>query len=732
MRNHWLPLLIGCYMSLVWPAWGAVQQSIHHALHVVVQPAQHTIQVTDQITLPEGLAVPGQPWQCRLHAALTLTSSTPGVHLVRQESVAAASIGGQVPVTSYTVVLPPGVRTFTIRYQGPVHHAIPPSDAHNAWSMPDTPGLLTAEGVYLSTATAWYPQGPEPLLTFTLEVQLPAGWEAISQGQRTQHRREHTATFVRWESPTVQEEVYLVGGPLTEYRQERAAVQALVFLRTPDAALARTYLEATERYIHLYSTLLGPYPYTKFALVENSWESGYGMPSFTLLGSKVMRLPFVVTSSYAHEIVHNWWGNGVFVEAQDGNWCEGVTAYLADHLLQEQCGHAVAYRRATLQRYTDYVTTHNDLPLAAFRGRHNAATAAIGYGKALMLFHMLRQQLGDAAFVQSLRTLYRERLFQRVDFFTVLAAFASPAGMDTQAFFQQWVRQAGAPELRLRAVTAVPQAQGFQLRAVLEQIQPGPAYRLLVPLAISLEDQVQAWPTTLVMTDKRQELVLSLPARPWRVDVDPEFDLFRRLHREELPPALSQMLGAERALVLLPSAAPAPLQAGYRQMVQRWAQAFSQALEIRLDHELTSLPADDRPLWLIGWDNRWLPEVRTAWTAYGVEVTQEQVRLPDATVLRRTQDAVVLTARHPQHPQRTFAWVAADNPAALPGLSRKVPHYGTYSFVGFTGEEPTNTVKGHWPVFTSPLSALVGEATEASAQRTPGTLPPRRALVSLP
>jgi aminopeptidase N len=288
----------------------------------------------------------------------------------------------------------------------------------------------------------------------------------------------------------------------------------MVFLRTPDAPLAQKYLDATAQYLQLYNTLLGPYPYAKFALVENSWESGYGMPSFTLLGSKVIRLPFIVASSYPHEILHNWWGNGVFVDAQQGNWCEGLTAYLADHLMQEQRGSAVAYRRATLQRYTDYVRTHSDMPLTAFRTRHSAATAAIGYGKALMLFHMLRQQLGDNAFLGALQAFYRENLFQRVGFDALRHALTNVSREDMSEVFQQWVTRPGAPELRISAATVQPDGQHYRLRAVLDQVHPGPAYRLQVPLAVSLQGQAQAWQTTVIMAEKRLELTLRLPAPP--------------------------------------------------------------------------------------------------------------------------------------------------------------------------------------------------------------------------
>jgi len=605
-----------------------------------------------------------------------------------------------------------------------------PQGTTDAWSMPETAGMIAAEGVYLSAATYWYPRFADEMVTFTLDVQCPLTWEVISQGARTRHERANDVTYVRWESPTVQEEVYLVGGPLNEYGQAAGTVQAMVFLRTPDAPLAQKYLAATAQYLQLYHALLGPYPYTKFALVENSWESGYGMPSFTLLGSKVIRLPFIVSSSYAHEILHNWWGNGVFVEAQQGNWCEGLTAYLADHLLQEQQGSAVAYRRATLQRYTDYVGTHSEIPLTAFRTRHSAATAAIGYGKALMVFHMLRQQVGNDVFLRALRVFYRDNLFHRAGFDALRRAFASVTGENMDAVFQQWVTRPGAPELRVSAATAEPDSQDYRLSVVLEQGQAGPAYRLRVPLAISLQGQEQAWQTTALITEKRLELTLRLPALPWRVDVDPEFDVFRRLHREEIPPSLTQMLGADQALLVLPAAATTALRQEYQQMARAWPQASSQALEVRWDQALEALPTD-RAVWLFGWENRFLPEVATALTAYGIRFTQEGVHLAD-TVLTREQHAVVLTMRHPRNPQLTLAWVAPHNLAALPGLRRKLPHYGTYSFLGFAGDEPTNIVKGQWPVLASPMSVLLTPTADNPSQETPAKLAPRSPLATLP
>ena len=527
-------------------------------------------------------------------------------------------------------------------------------------------------------------------------------------------------TSVRWEVAAPQEHIFLVGGPLTAYHQQTAAGPAMVFLRTPEASLAQQYLAVTGQYIAMYSQLLGAYPYEKFALVENFWESGYGMPSFTLLGSTVIRLPFILHSSYPHEILHNWWGNGVFVADTSGNWSEGLTAYLADHLIQEQRGTGAEYRRTTLQKYVDYVAVQQDFPLTEFRARHDAVTEAVGYGKALMFFHMLRQSVGDATFVQALRTFYQRRRFQYASFDDIRQAFADAAGSEMHALFEPWLSQAGAPELHLRDTAVRPDGTAYLLTAVVEQLQPGLAYQLRLPLAVTLEGQASAYETTVTMAEKRLEVTLRLPARPLRLDIDPQFDLFRRLHRREIPPALSQMFGAQQALILLPRHASAEVRQGYVQLAQAWQHTASGQLEVRWDDEVITLPAD-RSVWLWGWDNRWRAEFEAASAEYDITVNAESVQI-DHAVLSRAAHTVVLTARHPHQAQHTLAWIATEQAAALPGLGRKLPHYGKYSYLGFTGDEPSNVAKGQWPVVQSPMSVLFPQADGRTLPVAPATL----------
>ena len=57
----------------------------------------------------------------------------------------------------------------------------------------------------------------------------------------------------------------------------------------------------------------------------------------------------------------------------------------------------------------------------------------------------------------------------------------------------------------------------------------------------------------------------------------------------------------------------------------------------------------------------------------------------------------VFTVPHPHDPTRSATWIIADDPASVPGLIRKLPHYGKYGVLVFKGQEPTNVHKGTWP-----------------------------------
>ena len=677
---------------------------VEHHLNVTLAPATGTLEATDELLLP----APAGMLTFALHRDLTPRLLAGAAQLEPR--------GHDRHWAFYRVRLEPGV-PLRLHYRGRLHQPLATNREGMGRSSVATSGTIDPAGVFLSGASGWYPRINGHLLRFQLRVTLPADWLAVSQGSGPTLVLAADATpTIGWREDQPQDELYLIAGRYRLYRQPTPVAEAQVWLREDDPALAQRYLAATGPYLQRYQTLIGAYPYAKFALVENFWESGYGMPSFTLLGAQTIRLPFLRDTAYPHEILHNWWGNGVFVAADEGNWSEGLTAYLADHLQRELAGTGAAYRHEQLQDYADRVRGDAERPLAAFHARHDQAEQALGYGKALMVFHMLRTMLGDEAFIAGLRHFYATQRGRFAGFAALRQAFADASGRDLDEFFAHWVTRAGAPELALRAVASAVQADGgVVLRGAVAQLQDAPPYPLTVPVVVHERNGlVHEKMVTFAAGAREVPFAFTLTDAPLRVAVDPAFDTFRRLAAGETPPRLSTLFGAPRGLILVPAAAPAPQRAAYADLARRWSDGHP-GWTVALDRSFDTLPRE-RALWLLGWENRFITEL-TNDAPFALDPGARRLTVADETW--DEPSAVLVTERNGQ----TLGWLVGATPATVPGLARKVPHYGAYGWLVFDGAAPDNRLKRAWPVGDTALMYWFDAARPAL------TLPARPTLI---
>ncbi len=671
------------------PLESADQPLVHHSLKVLVDPVLRRISVEDTITLPEQLS--GDEVTFDLNSNLAVTDSTGNLQTQSDSSTVGVgfSAAGEMTasVNRYVLGLPASNNgRVLITYTGSIYDVAEQASPEYAQSFAETSGIVGEQGVYLNKGSTWIPDFGIDFLTFDLEVEFTdnaSTWTAISQGDRNGENA--------WASEQPMEEVYLIAANFTEYSQQAEDVEVLAYLRSPDPNLAAKYMDATERYLKLYEPLLGDYPYSKFALIENFWETGYGMPSFTLLGQQVIRFPFILESSYPHEILHNWWGNGVYPDYESGNWSEGLTAYLADHLFQEMNGVGHEYRKEMLARYKNYVAESADFPLAEFTSRNSAATQAVGYGKTLMLWHMLRIELGDELFLEGLRKLYIDYKYKRASFTDIANLYSELSEMDLNPFFNQWVNRTGAPELSV----AVEEANNNQARIMFAQTQFGDPYSLNVPVALYYEDEPEPQIYDVSLSQKLEGVMAEDYENLQAVLVDPFFDIFRQLDREETPPTIGELFGAGQIAFVLP-----------RSERQHWAlmaENFGQGVEFEIlyDDEIESLP-EDKSVWILGRENRFVDTVSASVMPYGVEYADTGVSLAGSEIAY-TSRASVLTGRHPVDPELALGWIHIDDMIAMPGMIEKLPHYGKYSYLSFVGEEPTNDLSGIWAGSDSPL-----------------------------
>ena len=281
---------------------------------------------------------------------------------------------------------------------------------------------------------------------------------------------------------------------------------------------------------------------------------------------------------------------------------------------------------------------------------------------------------------------------------------------------------AGAPALALtNARVTRGTLEGYELEFTLAQTQDGPAYSLQVPTAIYLEGSAAPRMKTLPMTSKEATFHYSAPLLPVRLEIDPEFDIFRTLSPLETPPTLSRVLGAAKPAVILPEgAAGGP----WRALALAWTKDKDNLPEISDDAARSSAPASGS-YWVFGGENRLAGDFENSLGSYGARFTPEYVTI-DNRRFPRAGHTFVFAAFSPSDPAFTGALVVSGSPGKLPLLAAKLPHYGKYSWLVFDGGM-NSLASGIWTASRSPLGTdLAGTPPRARAY------PARPPLAQLP
>lgn len=675
-------------------------ESMHHKLSVAFDLAKNTMQVEDTITLPQGESVTAhEVITIRLHKSFTINSwdgadvrpldegtqplssikapakqeqlDSSGHHAMARSNQNNRIEEHMRQVTSaYGVRIHDDSHRFTIRYSGPI-----PNSAE-----------ATIKKVEIFGHNYWVPTVRDALHQFTLQTSgLPHGWYVVAAGDRQEDGHIRSWHYV--------DAIHLLAAPWNVQKRLVNNVEVEVLLQTEDTLLSERYLGASSQYLQLYSELIGPFPYKRLSIVEANAGAGFAVPGAMLIGPRLLRYPFILTSSFPHEVLHNWLGNSVFPDDAGGNWTEGLTTYLSDYLLQEVNGKAADYRATTLARYKDYVTEKDDFKLRHFVGGRTRASQAVGYGKWMMVIHMLRQHIGDDAFRRSLRTFYQDNAFRRAGFHHFRRALEKESGKDLKGFFRAYVDREGAPILGLSHAQRSMNSDGtWNLQVDLSQEQGSRVFPTNVPLLISFEDGSHAMKRA-PMRHKSMAAAFRLKKKPMRVDLDPYFDIFRLLKAGEIAPRFSQLLSDKDNLFILPSVSSAKEIESWNQFIDIICRGKASRCSKAMDNTEVSIVSPQN-IWVLGYTNLLRGAATVGLMPYGARLDDYFFRYQQER-FTNSSTSIALSMQHATSPNHALAFIGTPTPEQLPTIARKLKHYGSYGHLLFSKEAEV-TFKGKW------------------------------------
>lgn len=542
-------------------------------------------------------------------------------------------------------------------------------------------GVMGEEGAFLPSSSLWYPQEENgALAAFDASVSSPEGYSTVMEGEWIKKASEQGKSTDRWRTEHPLDGLDLVMAKYVIDKESYKGIDIYTFFFEKDEKLSRLYIDKTKGYLDLYQDTIGPYPFKKFAVVESFLPTGYGMPSFTLLGSSVIKLPFIPDTSLGHEIAHNWWGNSVFMDNSLGNWSEAITTYTADYkyVKIKDGKEAADFRLSKLRGYKSFAGP-DAIALKDFTDSTSPSTRAVGYNKGLMVFNMLNRHLGDGIFNKAIKEFYSSFALKRASWADIQDVFEKVSGEDLNWFFKQWVIKAGAPSLSIEDASVKESGKGYAASFKLRQKnQP---YILDLPVLFTTE-KGDVWKEFRVAGEV-EELSFELDSKPISMEIDPGYEVFRFLSDEEVPPSFGAFFGDKNGVFVVPN--QNRFHDKYIAGADMLARDFS--LELTTDADIGKKDyLKGRSIFIFGG-----PGENALAALEGQVLSSHVTQTGDSYIIDgkqypRSGTILAVAAKEPHDPAKTICFLMGNSSKEkVTEAAKRLRYFGEYSFLIFTG-----------------------------------------------
>ena len=175
-----------------------------HKLTITMSPSDNTLSAVDVVTLSG---------RSKGDFTFTLNKNLKITQLKSKEKDVkfdmAPYVGGGVGETAVSTTvqniiahLPNGSMNFEIEYSGIINDAINPSNALTHVRGDFTSGIISPDGIYMSSETGWYPDTEGSMATFEIEAHVPSDWKVVTQGDLMDQQIVGNESVSKWNHPT--------------------------------------------------------------------------------------------------------------------------------------------------------------------------------------------------------------------------------------------------------------------------------------------------------------------------------------------------------------------------------------------------------------------------------------------------------------------------------------------------------------------------------------------------
>lgn len=401
---------------------------------------------------------------------------------------------------------------------------------------------------YLYTLNSgWYPVPPEgDYFTARIKIIVPPEFSVVSNGilveqswlqqwDRVEELDEVGRKVCVFESRKPIKYMSFLVGRLLKIKEE-ADPFPLRLYRTLDVIMPRVNSSReAKRILRFYESKFGPFPFESLSIIHRIWQEsgGHSPASFIVLnqlpriqGVRLRRADSPVNltrwSEYylAHEIAHQWWGQGVTWDRYHDQWIsEGLAQFASILYLREKHGDSVF--SSILKKMSGWTEKKTKWGPITFGSRISHfdffAFQSIVYDKSSLALNMLKDLLGEELFFRGIREFFERFKYRAARTNDFVVTMSEISGQDLGPFFKGWFMSHVLPEVKV-SHQVEKTGEDYLLKFHIAQLKDPFVFPLWVEW-IQHGERVRK----MIIVDKKEHTAeFNLPQKPTKIKVNPD------------------------------------------------------------------------------------------------------------------------------------------------------------------------------------------------------------------
>ncbi len=399
--------------------------------------------------------------------------------------------------------------------------------------------VISKDGAYLLLPARWFPltNFPSNRYTATFRLDVPDTFAVAGTGKASaptpmagKSAVEGGRLLYTFQCDTPAPNGTFVAGELQLNLKEAEGVNVAVYAPHSASGNAADFAADVGRAVTLFSDMFGEthnLNYTVAQLPDGTLRD-FAAPGLLLLSKRIWD-PKASERTIARLVASQWWGIGVLPATPGDVWISDGLARYSEALYADQTFGREAGLKAVDEFAVGALMGEDAAPIAqaARLAPYSSDYRSVVMNKGAMIFHMVRAQMGDAAFKSLLTDFYAKYKGKTatIDDFENLAQQHAQASVkpgeappNLKGFFAQWLNSTGVPDFTLEYVVYRTK-QGFRVVGKIKQ--PLDTFSMPVELRIDTEGNPETKIVDVVGSESPFTVETFGRPKPGGIKIDP-------------------------------------------------------------------------------------------------------------------------------------------------------------------------------------------------------------------